>query len=156
MEKAMEIITSIRTIRSDMKVPTAKRPALRLAADTQTALQLKGMERSILSLAGLASIEFLPQDAPAPKGAVSAICEAGVVYLPLGELVDIAQEIARAEKESATLQRDIGSLQGKLGNEGFLAKAPAQVVETERQRLIVMQDKLQKLQARIDGLKELD
>jgi valyl-tRNA synthetase len=114
------------------------------------------MERYIKTLAGVSAVEFLPQDAPAPRGAVSAVCEAAVVYLPLGELVDIAQETARAEKEHAALLRDIASLEGKLGNAGFISKAPAAVVESERQRLAVLQDKAQKLRERIDGLKELN
>ena len=156
MEKVMEIITAIRTIRSDLKVPSAKKPTLKLAVSEQASQPLVGLERYIMALAGVSSVEYLPENTAAPKGAVSAVCEAGVVYLPLGELVDIAQEIARAEKEAATMERDIASLAGKLGNEGFTAKAPAHVVEAERQRLAVNIDKLTKLKERIGSLMELN
>ncbi len=155
MEQAMEIITAVRTIRSDMKVPPAKKPALRLAAKAEFVEQIAAMERTILALAGLSTMEILPEGSPAPKGAVSAICLAGVVYLPLGELVDIAQEIARAEKELATLARDMGALEGKLSNEGFLAKAPVAVVESEKQRLAAGREKLAKLEERMRDLREL-
>ncbi len=155
MEQAMEIITAVRTIRSDMKVPPAKKPALRLAAKAECATDMAQMERTILALAGLSSMELLPEGSTAPKGAVSAICQAGVVYLPLGELVDIAQEIARAEKELATLARDMASLEGKLNNEGFLAKAPAAVVESEKQRLAAGREKLAKLEERVRDLRDL-
>ncbi len=155
MERAMEIITAIRTLRADMKVPPAKRPALTLAAKPGDAESLRAVERYIQALAGLSGIGYQDEGAPAPKGAVSAVCAAAVCYLPLGELVDIAQEIARIQKEQAALDKDIATLTAKLGNEGFVSKAPAAVVEAERARLAAAQDKATKLQERIDGLKEL-
>jgi valyl-tRNA synthetase len=155
VERAMEIITAVRTIRSDMKVPPAKRPVLRLAAKADTAVMISSIGRYMQALAGLSSVELLPEGSVAPKGSVSAVCEAGTLYLPLGELVDIAQEIARAEKEQATLARDMASLEGKLSNEGFLSKAPAAVVETERQRLALGKEKLARLQDRVKDLQEL-
>ena len=78
-----------------------------------------------------------------------------MLYMPLGELVDVAQEIARAEKEQAALARDMASLEGKLSNEGFMAKAPAAVVEAERQRLASIREKLERVGERIRELKEL-
>jgi valyl-tRNA synthetase len=100
-------------------------------------------------------MELLPEGSPAPGGAVSTICGAGTLYLPLGDLVDIAQETARAEKEHAALMKDLTALEGKLCNEGFLAKAPAAVVEAERQRLAAGREKALKLEARIKELKSI-
>ena len=155
MERAMEIITAIRTLRADMKVPPSKRPALTLAAKPEQAAALQAVERYIQALAGLSSVSYQDEGTPAPKGAVSAVCATAVCYLPLGELVDIAQEIERANKELAGLQKDIGALSGKLSNEGFLAKARPDIVEAERARLATTQDKAARLQERIDSLKEL-
>jgi valyl-tRNA synthetase len=153
VEKTKEIITAVRTIRSDMKVPPNKKPALKLATGIED--ELAGLKRYILALAGLSSMEFLPEGSAAPKGSVSAVCGSGMLYLPLGELVDIAQEIARSEKEQATLQRDFDSITAKLSNAGFLAKAPAEVVESEKQRLAAIREKMDRIAERIKGLKEI-
>ena len=155
MERAMEIITAVRTIRADMKVPPNRKPALRLAAKASFTEPLQRLERYMTALAGLSQVEFLPEGSAAPKGAVSAVVEAGVLYLPLGELVDIGQEIMRAEKEYSTLARDMETLRGKLSNEGFLAKAPAAVVESEKLRLASGAEKMAKLEERVRELREL-
>ena len=151
----MEVITAVRTIRSDMKVPPAKKPALTIATNAETAATLEALSRYLTTLAGLSGLSFQPEGSVAPAGSVSAICTAGTLYLPLGELVDVAQEIARAEKELVGLQKEIACIEGKLNNPGFTGKAPAQVVEAERQRLTAGQEKLARLQERIAGLKEL-
>ena len=151
----MEVITAVRTIRSDMKVPLAKKPALTIATNAETAATLEALSRYLTTLAGLSGLSFQPEGSAAPAGSVSAICTAGTLYLPLGELVDVAQEIARAEKELVGLQKEIAGIEGKLNNPGFTGKAPAQVVEAERQRLTAGQEKLARLQERIAGLKEL-
>ncbi len=152
---AMEVITAVRTIRSDMKVPPAKKPALTIVTDESTAATLGGLERYLTTLAGLSAVAFLPQGSAAPESSVSAVCSAGTLYLPLGELVDVAQELARAEKELSALQKELGALEGKLANEGFVAKAPAHVVEGERQKLAAGREKLARIQERMDGLRKL-
>ena len=77
------------------------------------------------------------------------------MLLPLGDLVDADKEIARLGKERDSVQRDIERGEAKLGNPGFLAKAPAQLVEQEKAKLGVARDKLAKLNARIDELKNM-
>jgi valyl-tRNA synthetase len=155
VEKTMEIITTIRTIRSDMKVPATRRPTLMIAAATGNTEMLIAMERHVLALAGLSLMELLPEGNAVPKGTMSAVCEAGMLYLPLDELIDVAQEIARAEKELAIFARDMASLEGKLANESFTAKAPAAVVEAERQRLGTIKEKLERVGGRIKELKDI-
>ena len=81
--------------------------------------------------------------------------EAAELFIPLGDLVDIDKEIARLTKERDSVARDIQRAEGKLNNQGFLAKAPAQLVEQEKAKLEVNRDKLAKLDARIDDLKNM-
>ena len=83
---------------------------------------------------------------------VSAVSEAAELFIPLGDLVDIDKEIARLTKERDSIERDIQRAEGKLNNQGFLAKAPAQLVEQEKAKLEVSKDKLAKLNARIADL----
>ena len=83
---------------------------------------------------------------------VSAVSEAAELFIPLGDLVDVAKETARLTKERDSVQRDIERGEAKLNNPGFTGKAPAQLVEQEREKLAVARDKLAKLNARIEDL----
>jgi valyl-tRNA synthetase len=152
VERAKETVTAVRAIRTELKVPASRKPALKVAGDEAS---LAGLDRYIVALAGLSSMEFMPQGSAAPKGSVSAVCAAGMLYLPLGELVDVVQELARAAKEQAALSNDMASLEAKLANPGFTAKAPANVVEAERQRLAVIKEKLERIGERIRELQEV-
>ena len=78
--------------------------------------------------------------------------EAAELFIPLGDLVDVAKETARLTKERDSVQRDIERGEAKLNNPGFTGKAPAQLVEQEREKLAVARDKLAKLNARIEDL----
>ena len=69
--------------------------------------------------------------------------------------MDAEKEIARLTKELESAQRDIARAEGKLSNPGFLAKAPAQLVEQERAKLEVTRDKAAKLAARIEDLRSM-
>ena len=73
---------------------------------------------------------------------VSAVTEAATIYIPLGDLVDFDKEIARLQKEIDNLQKEIARAEGKLNNQGFVAKAPAQVIEGERAKLAKYRENL--------------
>jgi len=90
-----------------------------------------------------------------PGKTVSAVSEAAELFIPLGDLVDVDKEIARLGKERDSVERDIQRAEGKLANPGFLAKAPAQLVEQERAKLEVSRDKLAKLTARMEDLQSM-
>ena len=85
-------------------------------------------------------------------GAVMAITEEARLFMPLDELVDKDKERARLQKELDSVKKDIAMINGKLSNEGFVAKAPAQVVENERQKLAKAQEKLQKIEESMNAL----
>ena len=97
-------------------------------------------------------MQLLAQDEEAPAKTVSAVSEAAELFIPLGDLVDVAKETARLTKERDSVQRDIERGEAKLNNPGFTGKAPAQLVEQEREKLAVARDKLAKLNARIEDL----
>lgn len=80
---------------------------------------------------------------------------AGVeVYLPLRGLLDLDKEIARVEKEIAQAQQELARFEGKLGNSGFIAKAPEQVVAKEREKLEATKSRISALQIRLQELQE--
>ena len=75
------------------------------------------------------------------------------VFMPMGEIVDKEKELARLEKERKAAQKDIDFLSGKLSNQGFLSKAPAQQIENERVKLAKAQEKMEKIMLSIEKMK---
>ena len=81
--------------------------------------------------------------------------DAAEIYIPLEELVDVAKELERMEKEKANVEAEIERANAKLSNEGFVAKAPAKVIDEVRQNLEKHRAMLEKLGERIAGLGKL-
>ena len=79
----------------------------------------------------------------------------GQVYLPLGDLIDVEKELARLQKEQKSLEGEIARCNGKLQNQGFLAKAPEKVVQEEKEKLAKYAEMLERVSARIDSLKAM-
>ena len=77
------------------------------------------------------------------------------IYLPLKGLIDVEKETARLQKEQEKLEKEIKRLNGKLSNEGFLSKAPEQVVAAEKEKLAGYQEKLKAVEGRIADLAKL-
>ena len=74
--------------------------------------------------------------------------------MPLGELVDVQKETSRLQKELDSVLKDVAFVQNKLNNAGFVAKAPQQLVEAERKKLGVIQEKAQQLLNNNQGLEQ--
>ena len=85
---------------------------------------------------------------------VSAVTKACTLYIPLGDLVDFEKEIARLSKELDNLHKEIARAEGKLNNPGFVSKAPAALVEQEKGKLALNQQKAEQVEKRIAELKE--
>jgi len=88
-----------------------------------------------------------------PEKAMTAVVTGAELFLPLSGLIDIDQEIARLEKELQTLNAEVERVEKKLANPGFVAKAPARVVEEERAKHRDYSDKRDKVLARLNELK---
>ena len=87
-----------------------------------------------------------------PKGTPSALSDLGELFMPLEGLIDVAAEKARLTKELGRIAGDIGKVEGKLNNPGFVAKAPPQVLEESRKQLAELKGKQQQLQASLAAL----
>jgi valyl-tRNA synthetase len=112
--------------------PGARIPLLYRDAGAGTAARLESHRELILRLARLTSIEIA--DAVAP-GAVQIVLDEATFVLPLADVIDLSKERARLEKEIGRIAGDIDKLDKKLANEKFLAKAPADVIEEQRERM---------------------
>ena len=85
-------------------------------------------------LAGISHLEVRPGDTDKPQNAAVAIVPGLELYMPLAGLIDVEKEILRLEKELAKIDGEIARLDQKLENGSFLTKAPAEIVERERER----------------------
>ena len=153
MERVMAVITAIRNIRGEMNLsPGQPLAAVIRGKDEAVLATLRENAPSIISLARLSALEI---DAGAEKPAQAAAgLAAGVeIFVPLAGLVDFRQEAERLKKAIKKAEKEFSGVDKKLGNEKFLAKAPAEVVEKERAKHRELAEKLEKLRV---GLKTLE
>ncbi|MDD6143370.1 MAG: valine--tRNA ligase, partial [bacterium] len=153
MEGLMDIIRAIRNLRAEMNVQAGKRTHVTLIPEAGWEETLAIAEPYLQRLAYVSDAAIGGKDALAGEKIVSAVCAAGEIRIPLGELVDIGKEIARLEKEKKNLEGEIARANGKLNNPGFLSKAPAHLVEQEKEKLKTNESMLESLTARINDLK---
>jgi valyl-tRNA synthetase len=129
----VRLITLVRSIRAEMNVPAAAEiPLLLKEASDEAKARLAAYRDLIVTLARLSSAELL--DHEVPKGSIQDVLDGVRVVLPIGDVIDISAEQSRLARELAKLDAEIDRLDRKLLNQGFLAKAPPEVVETERER----------------------
>lgn len=132
MELLMEVTKAIRHIRSEMNVPPGRKAeVLVVAPDTGTRASVVEHVKYIEGLAS-AELNILESMPVAPEQAAHAVTRGIEIFVPLKGLIDVDKETARLKKELASLEKDLARVKGKLGNAGFLSKAPAEVVEKEK------------------------
>ena len=154
MEGIMEIIRTIRNLRAEMKVEHGKQTKIRLIPQAGWEDALSDVEPYLQRLAGASSVSLAAAGDADTEKTVSAVCASAEIRIPLGELVDIGKEIARLEKEKDNLENEIKRAQAKLGNPGFVNKAPAELVEKEKEKIEVNKGMLDNLSQRIKDLQE--
>lgn len=133
MEWVMQFITGIRSIRSQMNIaPKKTLPVLLKDASESDRAILSSNQQFLSRLANLESIEILEGAAPAAATALVGKME---ILIPLEGLIDKEAEINRLNKEMAKLDKVIKQSSGKLSNENYVAKAPAEVVAKEKEKL---------------------
>ena len=154
MQGVMEIIRSIRNLRSEMNVAPSKRTRLMLLPAEGWAETLRGGDGYFRRLAGAEQVEILTDRNAVTGKNVSAVVTAGELFIPLGDLVDFEKEVARLTKELENLKKETARSEGMLKNQGFLSKAPAHLVQAEKDKLEAAKAKAAALLNRIAELKE--
>jgi valyl-tRNA synthetase len=146
----IDLITAIRSIRSEMSIPPATQLPLVLAgASGETRARAGRWAEFIRRLARVSDIAFA--DAP-PQGAVQIIVRGEVAALPLQGIIDLGAERARLTKEIAKCDADIARVDQKLGNADFLKRAPEEIVEGEREKRDDAQARKEKLAEALERL----
>ncbi len=128
----VDLVTAIRSVRAEMNIaPATLTPLVLAGASAETRERAPRWSNVIKRLARLSEISFA--DRP-PEGAVQLVVRGEVAALPLKGVIDIAAERARLDKEMAKAEADIKRVDAKLANEKFVANAPEEVVEEEREK----------------------
>jgi valyl-tRNA synthetase len=128
----IDLVTAIRSVRSEMSMPPATLLPLVLAgASQETRTRATRWSDFVQRLARVAEISFAET---APQGAVQLVVRDEVAALPLKGVIDLAAERTRLTKEMAKCDADIARVDAKLGNADFLKRAPEEVVEGEREK----------------------
>jgi valyl-tRNA synthetase len=150
----IDLITAIRSVRVEMNIPAATMLPLVLAnASPQTAIRARHWSEFIQRLARIAEISFA--DAP-PQGAVQLVVRGDVAALPLKGVIDLDAERARLAKEMAKCDADIARVDAKLNNPNFVARAPEEVVEEEKEKREEAQARKAKIAEALQRLKDSD
>jgi valyl-tRNA synthetase len=128
----IDLVSAVRSVRAEMNIaPATLTPLVLTGASAETRARAGRWADFIKRLARIAEIEFAEA---VPPGSVQAIVRGDVAALPLKGLIDIAAEQARLTKEMAKVDADIKRVDAKLGNADFLARAPEEVVDGEREK----------------------
>jgi valyl-tRNA synthetase len=128
----IDLVTAIRSVRAEMNIPPATLTSLVLTgASAETQERVPRWSDVIKRMARLSDISFADR---APEGAVQLLVRGEVAALPLKGVIDLAAERARLDKEIAKADADIKRVDTKLGNEKFVANAPEDIVEEEKEK----------------------
>jgi valyl-tRNA synthetase len=150
MALMMETVKAVRNLRSQFNVPPGKKADLVMLTDDGPARAILASCREyIANLAAAEHIRLGGLEDQRPGQAVTAVVRGVEIYLPLAGLVDMRAEQARLRKEGDKVRGEIRGLENKLANEGFRAKAPAEVVAKEEEKLAGARYRLQALETRL-------
>jgi valyl-tRNA synthetase len=155
MDFLMAVIRAIRNLRTEMNCPPGKDVKVIFHGQAEDLAFVRGQEPYLRALARVGSIEYLTSG-ERPKGAATAIVGSTEIYLPLGGMINLQEERARLAKETSKVEEELSRIQKKLSNPEFLAKAKEQVIQKEREKLTLHQEKLRTLNLSLERLREIE
>lgn len=147
-EKIIEAIKGIRATRNGMNVPPSVKAKVYIETDEQDIFESGVMFFERLASASDVAIAD-KWDIP---DTVTVVTDCARIFIPLSDIIDVEKEMARLNKEKKAVQKDLDFLNGKLSNQGFLAKAPEKLIEAERAKLAKAQEKMSKIEESIAAL----
>jgi valyl-tRNA synthetase len=148
-EDMKEVVTQVRSIRKDKNI-SPKEAVRLLVKSSANGNYNKMLEPVIVKLANLSTVEMIRED---PGDTIPFIVKNMEYFIPVGNLVDLEEEIAKLETELEYTEGFLGSVRKKLGNEKFVGNAPEQVVEKERQKMADAEEKIRVLEAQLARLR---
>jgi len=132
MEMIKDALKTLRNKRTEMNIPPSKKAKLFIVTDYEDTFSAGKI--FFEKLAGASEVFVGKDNAGVPDNAVSCVAFGAQMFMPIDDLVNREEEIARLEKEKQKLESEIKRVEGKLSNQGFVSKAPASVIEEERKK----------------------
>jgi valyl-tRNA synthetase len=156
MELLMDIVTSVRNIRGEMKIPPSRKLKVLISVPDEKSKSI--VESGKDYIVNLANIESLEADVALtePKGVATGVIGSLRVFVPIAGIVDIAGEKARLNKDIAKVQKDLEQCSRKLASRDFREKAAAAIIQKEEEKLKQFQDRHAALEGALKKLKEID
>ena len=153
MESVMNAIRAIRNRRAEMNVPPSKKAALYvLTAKPQVFTEGEGF---LLRLAYADTVTMLDKEPENLDGMVTIATSDAKLYIPMGQLVDVAKELARINKDLEAAKKFLNSLEAKLSNEKFVSRAPEAVVNAEREKAAKHRDLIAQLEQSLAAMQKM-
>ncbi len=153
MRLLVDIIRAVRNIRAEVNTPMSKQVKLFIKAKDENIQSQLEKNRAYVERFCNPSELVISTDVSLDEKAMTAVVTGAELILPLEGLINIEEEIARLEKEYDKLNKEVERVQKKLNNQGFIAKAPAKVVEEERAKEQDYVEKREAVQSRIAELR---
>lgn len=156
MNFVQETIRAVRNLRAEARIaPQQTIPGVTLAVhdDAKLAL-LKECEKQLRLLTRVETVTFAAEGSAKPEKSLAAVLDGVQIYLPVGELLDVNKEMQRLHSDLAKLEKDIEKSRAKLANEKFVQRAPAEVIEKEKNTLADNEAKAARMKANIASLSD--
>jgi len=150
-ELIKNIVIAIRNLRAESKIAPAKRLKAVIVAGRKEKL-IKSEEKIIKSLARLENLEVLIKGKKLAKS-LSAVISGVEIYLPVSGMIDVGKEIKKLEQEAKEAEEFIVHLEQKLENQRFLERAPKEIIEAEKEKLVENRDKLETIKQQLKTLR---
>ncbi len=155
VEHMKEIIRGVRNVRAEMNVaPSRKAKTFVVCDNTELGSGLEAIKVSAAPLMSASEVVVQGTKEGVSEDAVSVVVTDAVVYLPLEDLVDFAQEIERLEKEEARLVKELARVNGMLSNEKFISKAPEVKIHEEKAKLEKYTQMMEQVKERLEALRK--
>jgi len=155
MNLLMEVIRSIRNIRSEMNLPPGQElAAIVISSADGVEAELRAHETYVRRLARISEVRY-QADGERPRGAALAMVEGAEIHVPLAGLVNLQEENKRLEREIGKVANDLTGVQRKLDDAKFVERAPEEVVEKERERAAQLEEKRQSLEKSLERLRQI-
>ena len=147
MQALIELIRAVRGIRTDVNAPMANEIDIQVKLQDADLKPIFDQNFEFINRFVHAKAFEVGTDLDTPALAASAVINGATIYVPLAELIDLDDEIAKLTKAEKKLDQEIARFEKKLGNQGFLAQAPAEVIDEQKAKLAGTQDRIKELQA---------
>ena len=152
MNLTMDGIRNIRNVRAEMNVPPSKKAKVIIVPTAEKKEAMEAGKDYFVTLASASVVEIVDNENNIPEDAVSVVIEGVKIFIPLDELVDFSKELDRLNKEKAKLEGEIKRVNGKLSNQGFLAKAPESLVNEEKAKKAKFEEMMNSVLERIANI----